>query len=90
MKGEGGELKKVGANTERGRQQKTVVGLSQAIISMLIGTLSAGKGEPSPSQKGESHSRRKAPAEPKPGSPQESPREPPGESPIGKPARATH
>ena len=33
--GEGGELKKVGANTERGRQQKTVVGLSQAILSML-------------------------------------------------------
>ena len=52
MKGEGGELKKVGANTERGRQQKTVAGLSQAILSMLNWDAVRGKRRTRAQQKG--------------------------------------
>ena len=50
--GEGGELKKVGANTERGRQQKTIAGLSQAILSMLNWDAVRGKRRTRAQQKG--------------------------------------
>ena len=64
MKGEGGELKKGGANTERGRQQKTVVGLFQAIFSMLNWDAVRGKRRTRAQQIRASHTRAGKPARP--------------------------
>ena len=77
--GKGGELKKGGATTERGRQQKTVVGLSQAILSMLNWDAVRGKRRTRAQQKGRVTPCRKAHSRPSPESPRESPSETPHE-----------
>lgn len=97
--GEGGELKKGGANTERGRQQKTIAGLFQAILSMLNWDAVRGKRRTRAQQKGRVTPRRKTPAWtqtrlPAPESPLESqgesPADPQPESRPLRKARATH
>lgn len=80
--GEGGELKKGGANTERGRQQKTIAGLFQAILSMLNWDAVRGKRRTRAQQKGRVTPRRKTPAWTQTRLPAP---ESPSESPAGKP-----